>query len=89
MAIDYFIKWIKVEALVTITETNIENFVWKPIVYRFNIIRVLVIDNGKQFNNQMCKEFYTTITESFKKILILLKFVFWSFWRFNNVFWSF
>ena len=60
MAIDYFIKWIKVEALVTITEINIENFVWRPIVYGFNIIRVLVIDNGKQFNNQMCKEFYTT-----------------------------
>ena len=51
VAIDYFTKWAKVEPLATITEKNIQNFVWKAVICRFGIPRVLVSDNGKQFNN--------------------------------------
>ena len=47
VSIDYFTKWMEVEALATITKRNVRNFVWKSIISRFGIPRVLVSDNGK------------------------------------------
>ena len=57
VAIDYFTKWVEAEPLTTITERNIQNFVWKTVVYRFGIPRVLVSDNGKQFDNPKFRQF--------------------------------
>jgi len=37
VAIDYFMKWVEAEALATITEVKVQNFVWKNIVCRFEI----------------------------------------------------
>ena len=51
VTIDYFTKWIEAEPLATITEKNIQSFVWKEVICRFGIPRVLVSDNGKQFDN--------------------------------------
>jgi hypothetical protein len=51
VAIDYFTKWVEAEPLATIIERNIQNFVWKVVICRFDIPRVLVSDNGKQFDN--------------------------------------
>ena len=51
VGIDYFTKWVKVKALATIMEKNVRNFVWTKIICRYNILRVLVSDNGKQFEN--------------------------------------
>ena len=51
VAIDNFTKWVEAEALATIMEKNVRSFVWKNIVYRYEIPRVLVLDNGKQFYN--------------------------------------
>ena len=47
VGVDYFIKWMEAEALATITKKNVRNFVWRYIVCRFGIPRVLVSDNGK------------------------------------------
>jgi hypothetical protein len=57
VAIDYFTKWVEAEPLATITERNIQNFVWKAVVCRFGIPRVLVSDNGKQFDNPRFRQF--------------------------------
>uniref|UniRef100_A0A2N9G7E8 Integrase catalytic domain-containing protein n=1 Tax=Fagus sylvatica TaxID=28930 RepID=A0A2N9G7E8_FAGSY len=57
VAIDYFTKWVEAKPLVTITEKNIQNFVWKAVVCRFGIPRVLVSDNGKQFDNPRFRQF--------------------------------
>ena len=57
VGINYFTKWVEVEALATITEKNIRNFVWRNIIYRYGIPRVLVSDNGKQFNNSTFRDF--------------------------------
>ena len=57
VAIDYFIKWVEVEPLATITERNIQNFVWKAVICRFGIPRVLVLDNRKQFDNPKFRQF--------------------------------
>ena len=47
----------KAEALATIMERNIRNFVWRNIVCRYRISRVLVSDNGKQFDNSAFRDF--------------------------------
>ena len=57
VGIDYFTKWVEAEALATITEKNVRSFVWRNIIYRFGILRVLVSDNGKQFDNSAFKGF--------------------------------
>ena len=41
VAIGYFTKWVEAEALATITETKVQNFVWKNIVCRFKIPRTI------------------------------------------------
>ena len=45
VGIDYFSKWVEVEALATIMEKNVRNFVWRNIIYWHEIPRVLVLDN--------------------------------------------
>ena len=59
--IDYFTKWVEVEALATITEKNIRSFVWRNIICRFGIPRILVSDNGKQFDNNAFRGFYSEL----------------------------
>jgi len=57
VGIDYFTKWVEVEVLATIMEKNVRNFVWKKIICRYGIPRVLVLDNGKQFDNDAFRDF--------------------------------
>ena len=57
VGIDYFTKWVEAEALATITEKNIRSFVWRCIICRFGIPRVLVSDNGKQFDDDSFRDF--------------------------------
>ena len=57
VGIDYFTKWVEAEALATITEKNIRSFVWRCIICRFGIPRVLVSDNRKQFDNDSFRDF--------------------------------
>ena len=61
IGIDYFTKWVKSEALATIMEKNIQNFVWKNIICRYGIPKVLVSDNGKQFDNIAFRDFYSEL----------------------------
>ena len=51
VGIDYFTKWVEAETLATITEENVRNFVWRSIICKFGIPRILVLDNRKQFDN--------------------------------------
>ena len=57
VGIDYFTNWVEAEALATITEKNIRSFVWRCIICRFGIPRVLVSNNGKQFDNDAFRDF--------------------------------
>ena len=47
VGIDYFTKWVEAETLATITEKNVRSFIWRSIICRFRIPRILVLDNGK------------------------------------------
>ena len=57
IGIDYFMKWVEAKALATITEKNVQSFVWRHIICRYGIPRVLVSDNGKQFDNDSFRDF--------------------------------
>ena len=57
VGIDYFTKWVEAKPLAKITQQNFKNFVWKSIVCRFGVSRVLVFDNGWQFDNTPFKDF--------------------------------
>ena len=59
--IDYFTKWVEAEALATITEKNVRSFIWRHIICRHGIPRVLVSDNRKQFDNDSFKDFYSQL----------------------------
>ena len=61
VSIDYFTKWVEAEPLATITEKSIRSFVWRNIICRYGIPRVLVSDNGKQFDNRAFRDFYSEL----------------------------
>ena len=57
VSIDYFTKWVEAEPFATIMEKSICTFVWRNIICRYGIPRVLVSDNGKQFDNSAFRDF--------------------------------
>lgn len=57
VAVDYFTKWVKAEALTIITEHNIRNFIWRSLICRFGIPQVIITNNKRQFDNKHFREF--------------------------------
>ncbi|XP_074374180.1 uncharacterized protein LOC141714566 [Apium graveolens] len=57
VAIDYFTKWIEAKALAKITTKQIAQFFWENVICRFGIPRILVTDNGRQFDNAEFREY--------------------------------
>ena len=57
VGIDYFTKWVEAEPLAKITQQNVKNFFWKNIVCKFGVPRVLVSNNGRQFDNTPFRDF--------------------------------
>ena len=57
VAIDYFTKWVEAEPLAVIIEAKIQHFFWKNIVCRFGFPRVIISDNGRQFDNNKFWDF--------------------------------
>uniref|UniRef100_A0A2N9IEJ0 Integrase catalytic domain-containing protein n=1 Tax=Fagus sylvatica TaxID=28930 RepID=A0A2N9IEJ0_FAGSY len=57
VATDYFTKWVEAEPLTHITDVDSKKFIWKNIITRFGIPRVLVSDNGTQFDSGLLKAF--------------------------------
>lgn len=61
MVIDYFTKRVEAEPLATITEERIRGFVWKNIICRFGLPRVIIPDNGRQFDNNRFKTYCSSL----------------------------
>ena len=57
VAIDYFTKWIEAKALAKITTKQIAQFFWENVICRYGIPRILVTDNGAQFNNEEFRKY--------------------------------
>ena len=58
VAIDYFTKWVEAESLVTITSKKVEKFIWQNMITRFGLPRVLIIDNGTQFDCATLRKYW-------------------------------
>ena len=73
VAIDYFTKWIEVEALALITPLKIKEFVYRNIFCRYGVPHTLISDNGKQFDCNKVKEFCDNlqIKKSFSSVVDL------------------
>ena len=60
VAIDYFSKWIEAETFASIKDKEVTKFIWKNIVFRFDIPRTIISDNGPQFDSwvykNLCRE---------------------------------
>ncbi|XP_074374583.1 uncharacterized protein LOC141714992 [Apium graveolens] len=57
VAIDYFTKWIEAKALAKITTKKIAQFFWENVICRYEIPRILVTNNRKQFDNAEFREY--------------------------------
>ncbi|KAL0361321.1 UNVERIFIED_CONTAM: hypothetical protein Sradi_3816600 [Sesamum radiatum] len=49
VVVDYFTKWVEAELLAKIDEKEVMKFIWQNIICQFGIPRVLIADNGTQF----------------------------------------
>ena len=61
MAIDYFTKWAKVEALANIRDVDVKKFIWKNIITKFGVPDSLILDNGLQFDSRGFHEFCSNL----------------------------
>ena len=57
VGIDYFTNLVEAKPLATITKKSIRTFVWRNIICRYGIPKVLVSGNGKQFDNSTFRDF--------------------------------
>ncbi|XP_065036645.1 uncharacterized protein LOC135672121 [Musa acuminata AAA Group] len=51
------VLWIEAEPLATITESQVERFVWRNLITRFGLPQSIVTDNGPQFAGRRFQEF--------------------------------
>ncbi|KAL5754599.1 hypothetical protein ACOSP7_022819 [Xanthoceras sorbifolium] len=51
IGVDYFTKWVEVEAVAKITVKKTSDFVKKFIIFRFGVPKTIVTDYGTQFDN--------------------------------------
>ena len=62
VVVDYFTKWVKVEALANIWDVDVKKFVCKNIVTRFGVSESLMLDNGLQFNSKAFCKYYNDLS---------------------------
>ena len=57
VAIDYFSKWVEVEAYASIKDKDVTKFVWKNIICHFGIPQAIMANNGPQFDRITFRNF--------------------------------
>jgi hypothetical protein len=58
VAVEYFTKWIEAKPITNISSTTIKKFFWQSIICCYGVPQHITVDNAKQFNNDMFKDFY-------------------------------
>ena len=58
VAVEYFSKWIEAKALRDIIAATLQKFFWQKIVCRFSVPKEVTVDNDKQFDCTIFREFY-------------------------------
>jgi hypothetical protein len=57
VTVEYFTKWIEVKPLVNIASTGLKIFLRQNIIYRFKVPRDITVDNAKEFDCDIFKDF--------------------------------
>jgi hypothetical protein len=57
VAVEYFNKWIEVKPLVNLASVWLKRFFWQNIICRFRVSRKITVDNAKQFDHHIFKDF--------------------------------
>jgi transposase InsO family protein len=57
VVVEYFIKWIEAKPLVNIATAGLKRFFWQNIICHFGVPKEITIDNAKQFNYHIFKDF--------------------------------
>nr|GEW76114.1 reverse transcriptase domain-containing protein [Tanacetum cinerariifolium] len=70
VAMHYFTKWIEAKTMATITGSQVKKFMWDNIVCRFGLSGEIVSDNGKQFSDNLFKDWCDklNITQRFASV---------------------
>jgi hypothetical protein len=58
VAVEYFRKWIEAKPLVNIAAAGLKRFFWQNIICYFRVPREITVDNAKQFDCHIFKNFY-------------------------------
>ncbi|GJS62198.1 reverse transcriptase domain-containing protein [Tanacetum coccineum] len=66
VAMDYFTKWIEAKPVATIIGDQVKKFVWDNVVCRFGLPGDIVSDNGKQFRDNLFKDWCEKLREGIK-----------------------
>ena len=61
VAVDYFTKWIKAEAVASITTTEVRKFIWRNIITRFDIPHAIIFDNGWHFDPNKLTDYLSNL----------------------------
>jgi hypothetical protein len=59
VAIKYFTKWVEPKSLVAVA--GLKGFFWQNIIYRFRVPLKIIVNNIKQFDCHIFKDFYHQI----------------------------
>jgi hypothetical protein len=58
VAVEYFTKWVEVKPLVNIAAVGLRRFFWQNIICHFRVPKKITVNNAKQFDYNIFKEFY-------------------------------
>jgi hypothetical protein len=53
----YFTKWIEAKPLVNIAASGLKRYFWQNIIWHFEVPRKITVDNTKQFDCHILKNF--------------------------------
>jgi hypothetical protein len=57
VVVEYFTKWIEAKPLVNIAAAGLKRFFWRNIICCFGVSKEITIDNAKQFDCHIFKDF--------------------------------
>jgi hypothetical protein len=57
VAVEYFTKWIEAKPLVNIVAAGLKRFFWHNIICHFGVPKEITVNNTKQFDYHLFKDF--------------------------------
>jgi hypothetical protein len=58
VVVEYCTRWIEAKTLVNIVAAGLRRFFWQNIICHFGVPRKIMVNNAKQFDYHIFKDFY-------------------------------